>query len=196
MLARRLCLVVVMSCAFLSAATTAVPATTPLSLKERLATTSEFPAYKRYRVVVIKSPVEWAHANAFINSQTLRQFGFVAAAIANLQTIAVQRRAETSLVSAIVQFRSTAGAAAYRDAFLSHPSSRYKPFAVPGIPHGYGFAYPQPGGGFYEVVFVDGPFFYDLIAFMIDPAQHSPTASQTAAAATRWYSRVRGRPPS
>jgi hypothetical protein len=142
---RRLGAVLLASCVFLIVATAAAWAAAPLPLKARLATTSDFPAYERSRVVVIKSPVEWSHGDAFISPQTLRHLGFVAAAVANMQTISVQRRAETSLDSAIVQFRSTAGATAYQLGFVGLQTSRYKHFAVTGVPHAYGFANPQQG---------------------------------------------------
>jgi hypothetical protein len=56
------------------------------------------------------------------------------------------------------------------------------------------FANPQQGAAPTRSYSLTGPFFYDLIALTIDPTKSSPSASQTAAAAARWYHRVRGRP--
>jgi hypothetical protein len=165
-----------------------------LPLKARLATTSDFPAYERSRVVVIKSPVEWSHGDAFISPQTLRHLGFVAAAVANMQTISVQRRAETSLDSAnrAIPLHRRRNRIPARVRWLANVAIQ----ALRGDRRASRLRLREPatGGGSYEVVFVDGPFFYDLIALTIDPTKSSPSASQTAAAAARWYHRVRGRP--
>jgi hypothetical protein len=163
-----------------------------LPLKARLMINSDFPGYERSRVLVIHTPSGWTQAIPAISAQTLRQLGFVTAAIANMQTVSAQRRAQTSLTASIVQFRSNQGAAAYAATFLSLEPSRYKRFQVHAIPHSYGMALPQGGGGFYEVGFVDGPFVYDLYVSIIDP-KYWPSEALTVKAATRWYDRVHGR---
>jgi hypothetical protein len=168
-------------------AATAIAASPPL-LKARLITGSEFPGYERSRAVVIRTAAGWAKANPWITAHLLRQLGFVAGAYGDLRTIAVRRRAQTSLLSMVVQFGSAAGAAEYAFTFLRVQPSQGKRFAVHGIPEAYGVALPHG----YEIWFVDGPFEYELTAFAADRSL-PPSEPQTVRAAARWYARVHRR---
>jgi hypothetical protein len=165
-----------------------------LTVTGRLMVHSDFPVYRRSRVVVVPTAAGWARANPWTTASALRQVGFVTAAYADLRAISPRRRRQTSVLSIAVRFKSRYGAAVYALGFVRVQPSQVKRFVVHGVPHAFGLASRRPGGSFYEIGWVDGPFVYVMTAFSIDPAL-PPTRVQTERAAARWYARVHGRPP-
>jgi hypothetical protein len=160
----------------------------PLSLKARLTIKSDFPGYERSPIAVFHTPSEWARETSFprFSAGTLRKLGLVRAATEIMSGVS-KHHAQASVFSTVVEFHSHRGAAGYVAMILSGQFG-YERFAVHGIPHAYGLR----GGGFYDIGFVDGPYFYDLnVSPILNPTKW-PSEAETVKAATRWYKRVRG----
>jgi hypothetical protein len=162
-----------------------------IPLTQRVLGPGEFPGYVPGGVRVVTSPKTWSKANAFATVADLREVGFVAAALTILR--ATRRAYATSATSSVVEFGFHRGALTYLLVFVSEylRVTGVKRFAVPGVPGAYGIANVSTGGGTYDIVFVDGRFFYEVTAFTNDAAK-PPSRAQVAAAAARWHGRIHG----
>jgi hypothetical protein len=127
--------------------------------------------------------------------QRLRKAGFVAAAAEHLHANSLSGR---DAISAVIRFRTAASAKAdvlhtVRTHARCTTALRLTAFRIPAIPGAHGIAARRSDGEGYDVFFSDGVFSYDVGAFTVDP-KGPPTAAGVAAAATRLYRRVHGRP--
>jgi hypothetical protein len=128
-----------------------------------------------------------------VEAARLRKLGFAGAAFEHLTPEKLQER---DAVSSVIRFRTQAAARANMDyaiASASRAGVKVTRFAVPAIPGAAGLSSHRSDGAGYDVVFVDGPLFYDIGAYT-PHAKQPPTAAQVLAAATKLYHRVHGHP--
>lgn len=166
-----------------------------LPLEERVIRTGDFTGFTApARPQLFDTAAAWSTGfpHPAAEMKRLQKLGFVGAAFEHLTPKLAQRDA----VSVVIQFRTSAAARTnmtYSIATDATGGTKVTRFAVRGIPGASGLYAHRSDGAGYDVVFVDGPFFYDVGGYTPDPRQ-PPTAAQVAAAATKLYRRVHGHP--
>lgn len=184
----------VLAAASLTATALAGTRAKPLPLSGRLLRAGELQGFTPpARAELFSAASAWASGFADPTKETtrLQKLGFVAAGYEELTSTLRERDA----VSVVIQFRTESAARAnmsYSIATDRTGGIAVTSFAVPGIPGARGLDAHRSGGAGYDVVFVDGPFFYDVGAYTPSPKQ-PPTAAQVVAAAKKLYARVHGR---
>jgi len=151
---------------------------------------ADVPGYTRTQVTVVHDRATWSQAVRLFTPPLLRHLGFVDAAIGMFQATAASRRSQTSATASVVRFTTASGARRYLAAIVAATPSRYVRFRVPRIPGAHGFSNAVQAGGTHDVFFTMGAFVYDLTLFTVDPTA-PPSTADAAAAAARWYRRIR-----